>query len=290
MVASSLKERLKDPAYLDLHLAAISVTRGIAQAPWYDGQFLRMFEAAKQYLAIVRPDAVPDFVAGFAPLRTPADFRIAQVKDLFSAEVHDQIRHIVAGISAPQLGLHEVKSFGRDIVHDHPEFGELQKMVMPLVCELTGQDLEPGYNFLSLYGNSGKCDPHLDQPISMYTLDYCIDQSHEWPIYFSDIVDWPTAESMQGWDAAAVLEDQRLSFREYVLHPNEAILFSGSSQWHYRKAMSQPGFCNLLFFHYFPKGCDNLVDFQGWPELFDLPELGALCDVLVAAFNARRLR
>lgn len=286
MLSAAMKERLRDPSYLDLHMAAISAAQGVKAFPWYDAFFLQMFEAARRYLASVLPDQLAAFEAAFEPLRTPRDFRVRQVEGLFAPDRLQAIRDEVAKLPAAKLEPHELASFGRMVVHDHPYFVELQRELLPMASELAGCELAAGYNFLSLYGNSARCEPHMDQPVSMYTLDFCIDQSAEWPIYFSDVVDWPTAELMNTFDPAALLADSAMPFTEYMLRPNNAILFSGSSQWHYRKAMPQPGFCTLLFFHYFPKGCEGLVRPEHWPEALSMPELGALVDVFAEAHPA----
>lgn len=284
MVTAALKERLRDPDYLGMHLAAVAAVKEIKGFPWYDSQFLQMFEAARRYLREVRPDLLATFEAAFEPLRTPSDFAVGQIEGLFPAEVLQRIRDEVVALPAAQLELHERTTFGRNFVHDHPYFVELQRALLPRVSDMAGRELEAGYNFLSLYGTSGRCEPHLDQPISMYTLDFCIDQSAEWPIYFSDVIDWPIAEEMNAFDAEALLADPAIRFTEYVLRPNNAILFSGSGQWHYREAMKQPGFCSLLFFHYYPKECGDLVLPASWPKVLGIPELGPLVDVLIEAF------
>lgn len=75
-------ERLKDPEYLDRHLAAAAVMRHISGFSSYNSVFLRHYEAAKRYLDIVRPDALERFVAGFAPLRPRPDFAPAEIAEL----------------------------------------------------------------------------------------------------------------------------------------------------------------------------------------------------------------
>lgn len=274
-----LKERLRDPAYLDLHLVAISTVRNVEQVPWYDAHFLKQFEAAKAFLALVRPDRLEEFIAGFEPIRQVTNKPIEIVPDFFPGELHAQIREIAQNIPKPQLEAHEMGDFGRHVVHNHSFFGELQRKVLPRVEELAERKLEAGYNFLSLYGSTGRCAPHMDEPEAMYTLDYCIDQSAPWPISFSNLIDWPDASEMEGWDPEAVLEDPKVHFTEHLLEPNQALLFTGSSRWHYREAIHKGGFCNLLFFHYYPAGCANLVYPERWVTHFDIPELEALCDI-----------
>ena len=61
--------------------------------------------------------------------------------------------------------------------------------------------------------------------------------------------------------------------------PGDAILFSGSSQWHYRDALPQgkaKGFCDLLFLHYIPKGTASIVRPANWAEHFGLPEIARI--------------
>ncbi|MEL7444667.1 MAG: hypothetical protein AAGK02_02505 [Pseudomonadota bacterium] len=279
MLTAAIKERLKDPAYLDLHMVAVASINKVGAVPWYDAHFLRRFEAAKHYLAEVRPDAVDQFVAGFAPLRPPFGYEIETVNQVFDERTRSRIVEIARNIPQTDRETHENRSFGRDLVWDHPYFLELQAQLVPLVSDLAGRELVTGYNFLSLYGGSGKCDPHMDEPISMYTLDYCIEQSEGWPIHFSDVVEWPTVENSQNWKPSDVLEDPDIAWTTHTLEPNQALLFNGSSQWHYRDNINPGGFCNLLFFHYYPAGCENLVWPRQWHKHFDIPELEPLCEL-----------
>ena len=277
---SAIDEKLRDPAFLDLHLAAIGALARIGEPRWYDSHFLRRYEAAKLYLAEVRPDALDDFITGFDPLRPSPDFEVIPVENLFDHATHDHIREIARSIPEAQIERHENAAFGRHVVHDHAVFVELQEQVQPRVEDMVGRPLEAGYNFLSLYGPSGVCDLHMDEPLSMYTLDYCIEQSHDWPIAFSNVVDWPDAEAMREWTPDTVLNDPKIRFEERSLRENNALIFAGSSQWHHRRPIPRGGFCNLLFFHYFPAGCEGLVWPHLWADHFGVPELQAFCDLV----------
>ncbi len=280
MLSHAMRERLADPAYLDLHLVASSILRDIQKVPWYDAHFLRRFAAARQYLQIVKPEALERFSAGFAKLQPPRDFSPIKLERLFSDEVHQRIRDTAASIPRDDLKDYETSDFGRLIYHDQPYFLELQRELVPLVSKLVGQKVETGYNFLSLYGGSGKCDPHMDEPVSMYTLDFCIDQGVNWPIYFSQIVDWPNVENLADWHPRQLLQDPKITFSSFELHPGEALIFAGSSQWHYRDSIPAGGYSNLLFFHYYPDGTHDLVNFEHWPRHFEIPELAPLCDLI----------
>ena len=278
MLSAPLKAKLADPAYLDLHLVAAGVVRGLGNLPWYDSYFLRDWTAAKEYLAQVRPDALPGFENAFAVLQPPAGFAPLKLENLLGRERLGELAEIVRSLPPDLLECHEQERFGRTVVHDHPEFSRLQEELRPRMGELLGEELESGYNFLSLYGPHGRCPMHMDEPVSMYTLDVCIDRDGDWPIHFSEIVDWPGRDAAQdGWPDNVRGE---LAFTPFVIRENEAVLFCGSSQWHYRDPMPGGGACSLLFLHYYPARARGLVDPQDWPETLALPELQPLCDLL----------
>lgn len=250
------------------------------ERPWYDSNWLNQYIAAKSIIRRIRPSLLPDFVAAFAPLRTRPDFEVRALSASLTAEDLSEVRRIIADLPVRAHETHEVDRFGRTVVHDHPRFTEMQLKLEALVSEAAGEAVESAYNFLSLYSELGVCEPHMDAPQAKWTLDICIDQSRPWPIHFSQIVDWPEAFSPGAADwRDAVRSDPGLVFTPRVMEPGEALLFSGSSQWHYRDAMpdAEPGdFCNLLFFHYIPAGTKTLVDSANWARLFDLPELALI--------------
>jgi len=179
------------------------------------------------------------------------------------------------------LEFHEAKGFGRFVVHDHSFFTELQQHTAPLVSEIAGERVEAAYNFLSLYSRRGVCAVHLDSPKSKWTLDLCVDQTAMWPIYLSDVQAWPDSVANE-WGAnweTEIKNSESLSFTPFVLQPGQALIFSGSSQWHYRDPMpggSPEQFCTLLFLHYFPMGAADIVKPKNWARLFGAPELEGL--------------
>ena len=66
------------------------------------------------------------------------------------------------------------------------------------------------------------------------------------------------------------------TFARYTMSSGEAIIFGGSSQWHYRAPMPQAtrdGFCTLLFFHFVPAGSSALSQPENWADIFGVPEL-----------------
>lgn len=264
------------------YVTATQVVQELPAFGWYDSHFLARFEAARRMLERTNPGAIDAFVAAFEPLRTDQSFSVKHLPKLLDQARFDELLGIVQALPAAMLKGYEAAEFGRGIVHDLPVLSTLQQELTPLVASLAGEAVEPSYNFLSLYNGDGRCPPHMDAPSAKWTLDLCLAQSCAWPIHFSDIVPWPTASS------AAHLPDRLdpanlgVDFTAHVLQPNDALLFSGSSQWHYRDAIPDGGFCHLAFLHYRPVGSGPLVKPSRWAEHFGLPELAVLNTVFEA--------
>ena len=144
---------------------------------------------------------------------------------------------------------------------------------------MVGEPVEPAYSFLSLYGNLGVCPLHIDSPEAKWTLDLCVGQSSPWPIYFSQVCPWPelAPDISPGSDwEEQIKRSPSLRFTSCTLEPGQAVVFSGSSQWHYRDAIPDgPGrkFAELLFFHFVPKGSAELRRPENWARLFGVREL-----------------
>jgi len=249
----------------------------------YDVAWLNKFAEAQAIIARVAPARLDEFRHAFDVMRPPPGYsRPRFVPALFSAPDLDGIRATVQRIPKDQLELHEIARFGRFVVHNWPEFTALQQTLTERVSELAGEAVEPSYNFLSLYTRMGVCEPHLDSPPAKWTLDVCVDQSEPWPIYFSQLVPWPESfEERRSLTVETIKADPALQFRAEVLAPGDAVLFTGTNQWHFRDALPPgPGkrFCELLFFHYIPRGTRELVDPSAWHRYFGIPELAEIAN------------
>jgi hypothetical protein len=121
---------------------------------------------------------------------------------------------------------------------------------------------------------------HLDAPLAKWTLDVCIDQSAPWPIHLSQVIPWPEqqAYNQPNW-ADAITSDPSLNFESLSLEPGKALVFSGSSQWHYRDRIPRKGndaYCHLVFFHFVPSGTRSTLKVEDWPRLFDCEQLAQI--------------
>jgi len=244
--------------------------------PWYDSLWLGAYVQAKNILSEYHPEKLDDFISAMRAFKTDPTFREVAVNSILSNKTLMQVRSIISDIDPSLYQKHEFLQFGRMVIHDHPEFDVLQRELCGLVEDVVGERVEPSYNFLSLYNNLGNCEPHMDAPLAKWTLDICIDQSATWPIYFSDVMPWPESFiSTEDWQSK-ITNNPKRPFREYTLKPNDAIIFGGSSQWHYRNRIEQrfkQNFCHLLFMHFIPLGTKELVNPNNWASIFSVPEL-----------------
>ena len=251
--------------------------------PWYDSVWLDEYSNAKSIIRKVKPQALTAFEEAMQVFRTHPDFRVRTFEHVFDDDTLEKIREVVRTLKPTDFEFHEAQQFKRFIVHDHPYFTELQQQLLPLISEAAGEPVEPNYNFLSLYSAMGVCPVHMDSPEAKWTLDICLNQSEPWPIYFSQIQPWPETDpdsESSAWLAGdweqSIKHSPSANFEAHSMEPGQAILFSGSSQWHYRNAMpalSTKSSCDLLFLHFIPRGTRELLNPLNWARLFDIPEL-----------------
>ena len=247
------------------------------EPPWYDSEWLRQYLGSKRTIQRVCPERLTDFIRTFDVLRTSPVFSTRRVSDVFDEATMARLRQTVRTLPAHTLELHEAKVFGRFVVHDNPIVAELHSSLVELMSSLVGEDVEPSYSFISLYSRCGRCPIHLDSPEAKWTLDLCLDQSALWPIHLSKVVPWP--EDLLECDEkgeARLKHRPNVTFESVTLNPGEAAVFSGSSQWHYRNDIRTIGdnkFCNLVFFHFVPRGMKAKVKPRNWAEMFGIPQL-----------------
>jgi hypothetical protein len=243
--------------------------------PWYDSHWLSAYWRTREFLAIRSPDVLRVFERATQPLHTRRDFE-EFVSDWVDAAQLAEIREVVRSLRPDQLELHEARAFGRFVVHDHPYFTGLQERFRERVEAFAGEPLASRYNFLSLYGAGGVCAPHLDAPEAKWTLDLCIDCDPPWPISFSRVRPWPhPGEWGTDW-AERITGDGSMGFREHTMRPGQAVVFSGSAQWHFRRRMPSErpdACCDLVFFHFTPTRSREWAAPRNWPRLLGFPEL-----------------
>ena len=244
--------------------------------PWYDSDWLTEYVLTKNFIKQQYPHKYSEFVEAFEPLRTKLDFEVIKFDKIFDRQTLQECKNIIQNLELEQHERHELSSFGRLVVHNHTFFNDLQESLTDLVSKAVKEPVEPYYNFLSLYSAAGSCQVHMDAPEAKWTLDCCIEQSEPWAINFSQIQAWPETYAYDGEDwATQIKQDTNNTFSEYLLEEGEAVIFSGSSQWHYREPMPQTTkdfYCHLIFFHYLPVNMKEIIEPKNWSSLFKIPD------------------
>lgn len=251
----------------------------MGELEFYDSHWWQTWRWARSYLATHHADRLDDWDAAFEALRPPPDAGAR----LLAGVVPDDLRlGMVARIAAMddvRLEHHELTTFGRHVVHD--AFTDLVPWAQELLETTIGIPLEPSYDFLSLYHDTGVCEPHLDAPNASWTLDVLLDQSAPWPLLVAPGAPWLADED--GDVPAPSFDDPAVAWQECTMTPGDAVVFAGPAAWHGRRPMppqDPPGFCHLAFFHFIPRGTGHLVDPHRWAEVCDVPRLSRVVDLV----------
>ena len=105
---------------------------------WYNSVWLQKYDRATAIIRKVRPEALPAFVDAFRVFHTRPDFEAKLLKRPFDDATLEEIRGVIKLLGPTDLELHEAKSFGRLVVHDHPFFTKMQQRTVSLVSEVVG--------------------------------------------------------------------------------------------------------------------------------------------------------
>jgi len=182
-------------------------------------------------------------------------------RQLFTDEVHQTLVQFIEE-RAQFLPLeYDGKVFSRLMAQNVGIFQHIHGQLVDFVSEQFGQQVKPSYSFLSMYDEMGICPLHIDRDQCLYTIDYLIrqDDPKPWPIYIGqpisdeerqEICDTDMAKPEDEKDIAQVKDKQ--NFTKVELQPNDAVLYSGTHQWHYRDRINF-GQADLAFFHFVPE-------------------------------------
>jgi hypothetical protein len=117
--------------------------------------------------------------------------------------------------------------FGR-YSFQHPIIEEFLNKLVPLARKIFNSDtLISSYAMYAHYeGKNANLYKHKDDNACTYTIDLCLYQSEPWDLWVDDIA--------------------------YTTHENEAVIFYGNDQLHWREKFPNPesGYCGVIFFHF----------------------------------------
>lgn len=153
----------------------------------------------------------------------------SQDKKILDVLDHDYFKYIkdyfynhdvVKGAEYSYYGSKRCTSF------DDPVLKELLQRLLPNAREWFGKDdIVPSYAVFSDYGDSGFVDSHVDSGACSYTIDLCLYENSEWPLFVGN--------------------------NKYILKENEAIIFSANYQEHGRDKMTgENNRVGIVLLHY----------------------------------------
>lgn len=161
--------------------------------------------------------------------------------------------------------LQDNNEFVRKFIHNPSFFVNIHYQLKDIASDFFKEKVKPSYCFLSMYENNGICPLHIDRDQCRYTIDYLIrtTQKDPWPIHIGKHM--TDSERMRliidnncHPQTDEEIEDRisKEEFETVELMPNDAVLYSGTHQWHYRSQRLN-GTADLIFFHFVPE------DFNG---------------------------
>lgn len=163
------------------------------------------------------PAAMPTKPAALAPRRLPG---------LLEPALFASLQLYVRALARTEALVWE--EWGqRRIRHNDPLAALIHRDLAPRVEALVERPIKPSYSFLACYGEGGHVPAHRDRAQCRYTLDLCVEDGgfgEPWPLFVED--------------------------RAYVFGPNEALLYLGCDQTHYRQARPAGSPASLVFFHF----------------------------------------
>lgn len=190
---------------------------------------------------------------------------VTVARQLFDPITHEALKAFIRDrVPMMSVGV-DTEQFVRRYVHNAPYLVNIHRQLADYASEAFGEPVKPSYVFLSMYDDNGICPLHIDRPQCRYTIDYLIDQDQPdpWPIRIGQVM---TDEQRQALDESGAGHPdtdeaiaERIAAEEWddvLLSPNDAVLYSGTHQWHYRPERLK-GTASLAFFHFVP------TDFEG---------------------------
>jgi hypothetical protein len=193
---------------------------------------------------------------------------VTLARQLFDPITHEALKAFIRDrVPMMSVGVDEI-DFVRRYAHNVPYFVNIHRQLTEFASEQFGEPLKPSYSFLSMYDDNGTCPLHIDRPQCYRTIDYLIqqDQSEQWPIRIGETM---TDEQRQALDDSGTGHPQteeeiaeRIAaetWTDVLLEPNDAVLYSGTHQWHYRPERLK-GRADLVFFHFVPADFDGPVN------------------------------
>jgi hypothetical protein len=151
------------------------------------------------------------------------------IKNVFSKEEHNSLKEFLKNY--PKENMDYASSMGRHLL-THSFINEYAEKLIPLARELfESEGLLSSYSLFSHYeGTDASLYRHIDDNACTYTIDLCVYQNEPWAL----------GVQHNGED------------KEYILQENEAVVYYGNDQEHWRPNFPNPESQHvaMIFFHF----------------------------------------
>lgn len=208
---------------------------------------------------------------GFATLRGLVPAEVAQA---FLSQLKADLD--AAGTSmvslyrpAPIMNKSAVELYGGDY---KPMLGFLWALT-PTICEATGKDLLPTYNFFRIYREAAVCRVHSDRPACEHSLSLTL--------AYSDARPWPFEIGSEPIDEPGGIEStfEGAPHASISMQPGDAVLYRGIDYRHGRVSPNPNRWSAHMFLHWVDRNgphADEAFDARARPLSdtpvdFDLP-------------------
>jgi hypothetical protein len=150
------------------------------------------------------------------------------ITDLLSKEDFQELQSYVKDLDKSALGHSE--QFNRYEFGGSAVLNSLHKKLISTAKSFFESDtLVPSFNFGSWYYGNASLEKHRDVAPCTYSIDLCVYQKTPWDLYVEGV--------------------------PYTLEENQALLYYGEGQKHWREEFPNPGenvVCNVFFFYVEP--------------------------------------
>jgi len=269
-----------DPHERSEILRAALLVAKMPQLPWYDARISQRIEVARRFLAGNHPRVLARLELALSHLVVDPQFHLESRAAFLPS---DALASLTAAIDRHSTDMHdeEMPMLGRLKINDLPAFEPARELAQRWVEDRTGLEVVPTYTMFVRYGAQGKLPVHLDSPDSHFTVGIRLGHASNWPITCSAVQTWPPDVDPQAWSGEALQNDLSLGWRTIDPEPNEAILFSASTQWHWRGPMpsgsDRP--YDMLYCSFIAREGRYILSPEGWTEGLGIDELRPLATV-----------
>jgi hypothetical protein len=127
---------------------------------------------------------------------------------------------------------------------DYPPMLQFLWGLTPSMCELTGRDLLPTYDYFRLYRRDDVCRVHSDRDACEHSLSLTLG--------YSDDCVWPFEIGVEPILEAGPIEDDfgAAAFRTIAMRPGDAVLYRGVQHRHGRVSPNPNRWSAHLFLHW----------------------------------------